>query len=87
MSRALAVAAPSRQEGFSNVIVEAMACGAPVVATACHGPQEIVSSGGTVLVPVGDELAFTRALVELLRDPGRRERYREAALGRPGNTG
>jgi glycosyltransferase involved in cell wall biosynthesis len=60
-----------------------MACGAPVVATACHGPQEIVSSGvNGSLVPVGDELAFTRALVELLQDPGLRERYREAALRR-----
>src|SRR6266850_250247 len=66
MSRAIAVAVPSRQEGFSNVIVEAMACGAPVIATKCHGPLDIVSPGVTgCLVPVGDEQALTRAVEEL----------------------
>jgi len=83
MSRAVAVAVPSRQEGFSNVIVEAMACGASVVATECHGPREIVSSGvNGSLVPVGDEQALRQALVELLDDPKRREHYREGALRR-----
>jgi len=83
MSRAVAVAVPSRQEGFSNVIVEAMACGASVVATECHGPREIVSSGvNGSLVPVGDEQALRQALVELLDDPRRREHYREGALRR-----
>ena len=83
MSRAVAVAVPSRQEGFSNVIVEAMACGASVVATECHGPREIVSSGvNGSLVPVGDVQALRQALVELLDDPRRREHYREGALRR-----
>lgn len=83
MSRALALVAPSRQEGFSNVIVEAMACGAPIVATDCHGPREIVNAGvNGSLVPVGDEAALARALDELLRDPERCARYREAALRR-----
>jgi len=83
MSRAVAVAVPSRQEGFSNVIVEAMACGASVVATECHGPREIVSSGvNGSLVPVGDEQALRQALVELLDDPRRRAHYREGALRR-----
>jgi glycosyltransferase involved in cell wall biosynthesis len=83
MSRAVAVAVPSRQEGFSNVIVEAMACGASVVATECHGPREIVSSGvNGSLVPVGDEQALRQALVDLLDDPKRREHYREGALRR-----
>jgi glycosyltransferase involved in cell wall biosynthesis len=83
MSRAVAVAVPSRQEGFSNVIVEAMACGAAVVATECHGPREIVSSGvNGSLVPVGDEQALRQALVDLLDDPKRREHYREGALRR-----
>jgi len=83
MSRALVLVAPSRQEGFSNVIVEAMACGAPIVATDCHGPREIVNAGvnGSV-VPVGDEAALARAVEELLREPERRARYREAALRR-----
>src|SRR5437867_5888143 len=83
MSRAVALVAPSRQEGFSNVIVEAMACGVPVVATDCHGPREIVNTGvnGTV-VPGGDEEALARGHEELLREPERRARYREAALRR-----
>jgi glycosyltransferase involved in cell wall biosynthesis len=83
MSRAVALAVPSRHEGFSNVIVEAMACGAPVVATDCHGPREIVSPGvNGSLVPVDDDQALARALAELLEDPRRREHYREGALRR-----
>ena len=83
MSRAVAVAVPSRQEGFSNVIIEAMACGAPVVATECHGPREIVNPGvNGSLVPIGSDRALARALGELWQDPRRRQSYREAALRR-----
>lgn len=61
----------SRWEGFGNVLVEAMACGTPVVATNCPGgPSEILDEGtyGN-LVPVGDEKALASAIERTLDDP------------------
>ena len=49
--------------GISNTILEAMACGLPVVATRAGGNPELVAEGVTgTLVPVGDRGALARAL-------------------------
>lgn len=65
------VAVPSRTEAFGLVLVEALAHGLPIVATACHGPREILADGrfGRI-VPIGDADAMARGIEATLDDPG-----------------
>jgi starch synthase (maltosyl-transferring) len=70
---------PSRWEGMPNALLEAMAAGLPVVATAVHGSRELVTDGLTGrLVPVDDAEALERAIIELLQDPAGRRRLADA---------
>jgi glycosyltransferase involved in cell wall biosynthesis len=64
MAAADVFALSSRWEGFANVVVEALACGTPVVATDCHyGPAEILEGGRFGrLVPVRAPSALASAL-------------------------
>lgn len=63
----------SRSEAFGMTMVEAMACGVPVVATATEGTKEIVNDGTTgLIVPIGDVSALSAAIVSLLEDEDRR---------------
>jgi glycosyltransferase involved in cell wall biosynthesis len=57
-------------EGFGNVLVEAMACGCPVVSTDCAGgPRDILSAGEFgVLTPIGDVAAMADAISRFLED-------------------
>lgn len=63
-------ALPSDEEGFGVVLIEAMACGVPVVATRCGGPDGIVTDGEEgFLVPRNDAEAMSARLATLLDDP------------------
>ncbi len=71
----------SRTESFGLAIVEALASGVAVVATATEGAIEILLDGETgLLVPVGDTEQLAYAIAQLLEDP--RERGRLGAGGR-----
>lgn len=56
-------------EPFGLVLVEAMAMGVPVVATATGGPAEIIDTGSGVLVPAGDAAQLAATLERLAADP------------------
>ncbi|MGN7830770.1 glycosyltransferase [Pseudoxanthomonas sp. 22568] len=71
------VTLPSYSEGHPNVLVEALACGRPVVATPVGGIPEVVDAASGVLVPARDPAALAEGLREALeRD------WDEAALAR-----
>jgi glycosyltransferase involved in cell wall biosynthesis len=71
---------PSVREQFGLVLIEAMACGLPVVAVDAHGPAGIVEPGRTGwLVPPDDQAALAEALVEAVNHPAERARRGVAA--------
>ena len=68
MRQAAVLALSSRHEAFGRVLIEAMACGCPVVATDCPGGVvELVDRGNFGhLVPVGDDVAMAQAILNVL---------------------
>jgi glycosyltransferase involved in cell wall biosynthesis len=76
-------AVTSRLEGLNTTVLDAMALGLPIVATRAGGIPEIVADNECgVLVPPGDPEALARALVLLLEDRQRAERFGAAARER-----
>lgn len=69
-------------EGLGNVIIEAMACGTPVIAADCPvGPREIIrNSENGILVPFGDTDAMVAAILEMSQNAVLRDRVKTAAL-------
>src|SRR5262249_28248863 len=57
---------PSRSESLGMVLVEALACGTPVVATRCGGPEDIVTDDVGKLVQPDDAPALAQAMAEVL---------------------
>lgn len=73
----------SRWEGLPRTVLQAMATGVPVVATAADGIVDVVEDGVTGrLVPVGDTAGLTQAVGEVLRDRGRATAFASAAAAR-----
>lgn len=70
-------------EGLGTSLLDAMACGTPIVATAAGGIPEVVVDGETgLLVPPRDDRALAAAIVRLLKDEALRARMGAAGLAR-----
>jgi len=77
MAESALVVLPSRAESFGAVLVEALACGTPVLATRCGGPEDIVDDEVGMLVPPGDLRALADGIAQMLAS---RDRYSPALL-------
>ena len=81
MARADVFALSSRVEGLPTVIIEALACGTPVVSTDCpYGPTELLEDGALgLLVPIGSDVELAAALLATVQRPPDRERLKRRA--------
>ena len=69
--RSHAVVSSSDVETFGITLIEAMACGKPVISTRSGGPELFVTESNGLLVPTGDPAALAEAMAQLVRDYAR----------------
>lgn len=74
----------SKREGFGWVLIEAMAAGLPIISTnAPYGPQEVINNGKYgILIPVKDNQAMTKAIINLLTNKEKYSYYAKKSLER-----
>lgn len=74
---------PSQSEGFSRVLLEAMACKCPIITTDVEGNNEAIVNGKSgVLVPFGDVAALVKSIEEVISDPDKTRKLAEEAKNR-----
>jgi len=73
---------PSFTEGTPNSVVEAMACGKPIIASEVGGIPDMIGDDSGILVPPGDVSALTEAILRLARDSALRQTMGAAAKQR-----
>ena len=80
MSRAKLFVLTSKIEGFSNVIVEAMAAGCPVIATFCGGPEDIIRDNQNGVLVAANPDSIAAEIIRLLNNRTERLRLKLNAL-------
>jgi O-antigen biosynthesis alpha-1,3-rhamnosyltransferase len=78
---AAALVYPSRYEGFGLPVLEAMACGTPVIASRASSIPEVLGDAGVLLDP-DDEPGWAEAIAEIVNDEWQKGRMRKAGLTR-----
>jgi glycosyltransferase involved in cell wall biosynthesis len=78
---AVALVYPSRYEGFGLPVLEAMACGTPVIASRAASIPEVLGDAGILLDP-DDEPGWADAIAKVVNDEWQKSRMRKAGLAR-----
>jgi glycosyltransferase involved in cell wall biosynthesis len=73
MQAANAVVVASQYETFGVVLIEALACGKPIISTACGGPEYIINEQNGLLVPINDVAALGAAMAQMVTTSDRYE--------------